>query len=202
MARTEYYNDLAAPTPNSIVVAVTVFVVDDLDRVLLIRRTDNGLWAIPGGAQDFGEYIAHTAVRETKEETGVDIEVTGLVGIYSNPTMSSSTTMARYASSSPSASEAATSAASPSRAASHPRCDGSRAMTSMLSRSTHPYGYASTTATNKAPSPTSAERRSSSTVAQRVARQSRLQARHRSRTELPDDLGRTERGSPSGAVPQ
>lgn len=64
---------------------MTVFVVDDADRVLLIRRTDNGLWAIPGGAQDIGEYIAHTAVRETKEETGVDIEVTGLVGIYSNP---------------------------------------------------------------------------------------------------------------------
>jgi ADP-ribose pyrophosphatase YjhB (NUDIX family) len=85
MARTEYYNDPAAPTPNSIVVAVTAFVVDDADRVLLIRRTDNDLWAIPGGAQDFGEYIAHTAVRETKEETGVDIEVTGLVGIYSNP---------------------------------------------------------------------------------------------------------------------
>ena len=85
MARTEYYNDPAAPAPNSIVVAVTVFVVDDFDRVLLIRRTDNGLWAIPGGAQDFGEYIAHTAVRETKEETGVDIEVVGLVGIYSNP---------------------------------------------------------------------------------------------------------------------
>ena len=113
MARTEYYNDPAAPAPNSIVVAVTAFVLDDSNRVLLIRRTDNSLWAIPGGAQDFGEYIAQTAVRETKEETGVDIEVTGLVGIYRTPTTSSPTTMARYASSSPSASEAAISAASP-----------------------------------------------------------------------------------------
>jgi ADP-ribose pyrophosphatase YjhB (NUDIX family) len=85
MARIEYYNDPAAPKPNSIVVAVTVFVTDSADRVLLIRRTDNGLWALPGGAQDFGEYVAQTAVRETKEESGVDIRVAGLVGIYSDP---------------------------------------------------------------------------------------------------------------------
>ncbi|MCW3816301.1 NUDIX domain-containing protein [Micromonospora sp. DR5-3] len=43
------------------------------------------MWALPGGAQDFGEYIAETAVRETREETGVDVEVTGMVGIYTNP---------------------------------------------------------------------------------------------------------------------
>lgn len=85
MARTEHYNDPKAPKANSIVVAVTAFVLDDQDRVLLIRRTDNSLWAIPGGAQDFGEYIADTVVRETKEETGIDVEVTGLVGIYTNP---------------------------------------------------------------------------------------------------------------------
>ncbi len=85
MARTEYLNDPNAPKANSIVVAVTVFVTDDEDRVLLIRRTDNGLWAVPGGAQDFGEYIAETAVRETLEESGITIEVTGIVGIYTNP---------------------------------------------------------------------------------------------------------------------
>ncbi|MFI6820530.1 NUDIX hydrolase [Micromonospora sp. NPDC050187] len=85
MARTEYYNDPRAPKPNSIVPAVTVFVLDAQDRVLLIRRTDNGLWAIPGGAQDFGEYIAETAVRETREESGIDVEVTGIVGIYTDP---------------------------------------------------------------------------------------------------------------------
>src|SRR4029450_12400718 len=70
---------------NSIVVAVTAFVLDEDGRVLLIRRTDNGLWAIPGGAQDIGEYIADTVVRETKEESGIDVKVTGVVGIYSNP---------------------------------------------------------------------------------------------------------------------
>lgn len=78
-------DDPTAPAANSIVVAVTVFVLDEADRVLLIRRTDNDLWALPGGAQDVGEYIAQTAVRETREETGVDIEVVDVVGIYSNP---------------------------------------------------------------------------------------------------------------------
>ncbi|NJC10518.1 ADP-ribose pyrophosphatase YjhB (NUDIX family) [Micromonospora profundi] len=85
MARIEHFNNPKAPKPNSIVVAVTVFVQDEQGRVLLIQRTDNGLWALPGGAQDFGEYIADTAVRETREETGVDIAVTELVGIYTNP---------------------------------------------------------------------------------------------------------------------
>jgi ADP-ribose pyrophosphatase YjhB (NUDIX family) len=85
MARIEHYNDPHAPEANTIVVAVTVFVLDDRGRVLLVRRTDNDLWALPGGAQEIGEYIAETAVRETKEEAGVDIEVTRLVGIYTNP---------------------------------------------------------------------------------------------------------------------
>jgi len=85
VARIEHYNDPNAPKANSIVVAVTVFVLDDQDRVLLIRRTDNGLWALPGGAQDFGEYVAETAVRETREEAGIDVEVVDVVGIYSDP---------------------------------------------------------------------------------------------------------------------
>jgi ADP-ribose pyrophosphatase YjhB (NUDIX family) len=54
-------------------------------RTSLIRRSDNGLWALPGGAQDFGEYIAETVVRETKEESIIDVEVTGIVVIYTNP---------------------------------------------------------------------------------------------------------------------
>ena len=84
MARIEHYYDPQAPRPNSIVVAVTAFVVND-GHVLLIRRTDNELWALPGGGQDFGESISETVVRETKEETGVDVVVVGLVGLYTNP---------------------------------------------------------------------------------------------------------------------
>jgi ADP-ribose pyrophosphatase YjhB (NUDIX family) len=85
MARTEYFNDPDAPRANSIVVAVTAFVQDDHGRVLLIRRSDNDLWALPGGVQDIGESVAETVVRETREETGVHVEVIRLIGVYSNP---------------------------------------------------------------------------------------------------------------------
>ncbi|RZU73479.1 ADP-ribose pyrophosphatase YjhB (NUDIX family) [Micromonospora kangleipakensis] len=85
MARIEHYHDPNAPKANSIVVAVSVFVRDDRGRVLLILRTDNGLWSLPSGGQEIGETVAQTAVRETREETGVDVEVTGIVGVYSDP---------------------------------------------------------------------------------------------------------------------
>ncbi|WP_433789310.1 NUDIX hydrolase [Actinoplanes sp. CA-252034] len=85
MARIEHLNNPAAPKANSIVSAATTFVQDGMGRVLLIRRTDNELWALPGGAQDFGETIAETAVRETAEEAGIRVEVVDVVGIYTNP---------------------------------------------------------------------------------------------------------------------
>jgi ADP-ribose pyrophosphatase YjhB (NUDIX family) len=83
--RTDHYYDPDAPKAQTIVASTSVFVLDSRDRVLLIRRTDNGLWALPGGTQEVGEYIAETAVRETREEAGVEVEVVGIVGIYTNP---------------------------------------------------------------------------------------------------------------------
>lgn len=84
MGRIDYYDDPAAPPANSLVVAVVVVVLDG-DRVLMIQRTDNGRWALPGGGQELGESVRDAAVRETREESGLDIEVTGVVGIYSDP---------------------------------------------------------------------------------------------------------------------
>jgi ADP-ribose pyrophosphatase YjhB (NUDIX family) len=85
MARVDYLNDPDAPIANSIVPAVSAIVTDDRDRILLILRTDNNYWAIPGGGVKPGESVRDAAAREVKEETGIDCEVTGLVGIYSNP---------------------------------------------------------------------------------------------------------------------
>lgn len=85
MNRTEYYDDPNAPEPNSLVVAASAVVTDDQGRVLLQRRLDNDLWALPGGGMDMGDSLPGCAVREVKEETGYDIEITGLVGTYTDP---------------------------------------------------------------------------------------------------------------------
>ncbi len=85
MARFDYYDDPTAPAANSLAPSANVVVTDDAGRVLMIHRSDNGNWAVPGGAMDLGESLVTTAVRETMEETGIDCEVTGLVGIYTDP---------------------------------------------------------------------------------------------------------------------
>ncbi|GAB2500739.1 NUDIX hydrolase [Nocardiopsis aegyptia] len=84
MARTEYYDDPAAPVPNSLVTAASAAVFDGSGRLLLQRRTDNGLWAMPGGVMEMTESLPEAAVREVREETGYDVEVTGLVGTYTD----------------------------------------------------------------------------------------------------------------------
>ena len=85
MTRTDYFNDPSAPKANSIVPAVTAFVVNEAGEVLLERRSDNGRWGMPGGVQEIGEDIAGTVRREVLEETGISVEVTGLVGIFTDP---------------------------------------------------------------------------------------------------------------------
>jgi ADP-ribose pyrophosphatase YjhB (NUDIX family) len=85
MARIDYFNDPNAPKANSIVPSVTAVALNEAGEVLLIHKTDNDLWALPGGGVDVGESVADAAVRETKEETGFEVEVTGLVGLYTNP---------------------------------------------------------------------------------------------------------------------
>jgi ADP-ribose pyrophosphatase YjhB (NUDIX family) len=83
--RIDYYDDPNAPKANSLVPSVNVVVTNDKDEILLIRRSDNDNWAIPGGAIDLGESLAQAAIRETEEETGVTCQITGLVGIYTDP---------------------------------------------------------------------------------------------------------------------
>ncbi|MEB3023995.1 NUDIX hydrolase [[Mycobacterium] crassicus] len=85
MTRTDYYNDPRAPEPNSVVPSASAIVTDGHGHILLVKRRDNTLWALPGGGHDIGETIEQTAIREVKEETGLDVEVTGLTGIYTNP---------------------------------------------------------------------------------------------------------------------
>jgi len=83
--RVDYHHDPDAPAANSMVPSVNVAVEDGAGHILLICRTDNGNWALPGGAVDLGESLSQAAIRETKEESGVDCEITGLSGIYTDP---------------------------------------------------------------------------------------------------------------------
>jgi ADP-ribose pyrophosphatase YjhB (NUDIX family) len=85
MTRIDHFNDPEAPRPTRLVPSASAVIVDDEGRLLLAKRTDNTLWTIPGGTMKPGETIAEAAVREVKEETGLDVEVVSLVGIYSNP---------------------------------------------------------------------------------------------------------------------
>ncbi|WP_458690473.1 NUDIX hydrolase [Nocardia tengchongensis] len=85
MSRTDFYNDPNAPIANSIKVAVSALVCNEHGQVLMIHRTDNGKASIPGGGMEVGETPAQAVVREVEEETGIDVAVTGLIGIFSNP---------------------------------------------------------------------------------------------------------------------
>lgn len=70
---------LRRPTPFSVGDAA---IIDDDGRILLIRRADNGKWAMPGGALEVGETPAEGVLREALEETGVTCEIVTLAGIH------------------------------------------------------------------------------------------------------------------------
>lgn len=65
-------------------VSAATVTVDDRGRVLLLCRADNGRWEIPGGVVKHGEQPPGAAARETLEETGVEVVVTGLTGVYNH----------------------------------------------------------------------------------------------------------------------
>lgn len=83
--RIDYYDDPDAPAANSMVPSVNVVVENDAQQILMIRRSDNDNWAVPGGAIDLGESMSEAGVRETHEETGIECEITGVIGIYTDP---------------------------------------------------------------------------------------------------------------------
>ena len=54
-------------------------------EILLMRRSDNGYWGLPGGFVEMGESVADAARREVAEETGWSVEIGRLIGVYSDP---------------------------------------------------------------------------------------------------------------------
>jgi len=82
--RTDYYYVEEAPKVNSIKPAAAVAIIED-EKILMLKRSDNKKWTMPGGTLEFGESLTDCAIREASEETGLDIEITDVIGTYTDP---------------------------------------------------------------------------------------------------------------------
>jgi 8-oxo-dGTP pyrophosphatase MutT (NUDIX family) len=82
----EYYRDPNAPRAHDVLPAAFAAVRNVAGEVLLVRRIDDGYWELPGGRLEVGESAAQAVIREVAEESGVTIALTGLSGVYSDPT--------------------------------------------------------------------------------------------------------------------
>lgn len=82
--RTDYYYNENAPQPNSIRPAAAVAIIEN-GNILMLRRSDNNKWTMPGGTLEFGESLTDCAVREVKEESGLDVQITDVIGTYTDP---------------------------------------------------------------------------------------------------------------------
>jgi len=76
------------PIPQTPLLAVDVIIRRRNGQIILIRRANPpfaGCWALPGGFVKYGERVEEAAIREAKEETGLDIQLERIVGIFSDP---------------------------------------------------------------------------------------------------------------------
>ena len=83
--RQVFFHDPSAPVASVVAPSVFAVVRRGDGRLLLVRRLDSGVWELPGGQVDVGETASGTAVRETAEEAGVDVVVTGIAGLFTDP---------------------------------------------------------------------------------------------------------------------
>jgi 8-oxo-dGTP pyrophosphatase MutT (NUDIX family) len=68
-----------------LMVGAAVLVLDEQNRLLMMKRSDIGRWGIPGGAMELGEIVENAARREALEETGLAIGEMSLFGVFSGP---------------------------------------------------------------------------------------------------------------------
>ena len=68
-------------TPPKHIVSAAAIVLNDQNEILLIKGPRRG-WEMPGGQVEEGESLSDAAIRETKEESGIDIEIVKFCGIY------------------------------------------------------------------------------------------------------------------------
>lgn len=78
-----YYAD--NPQTIRLSVSSVIHQYENADQILLMRRSDNRLWGLPGGYVEPGESVSNAIEREVREETGFKLEVRELIGVYSDP---------------------------------------------------------------------------------------------------------------------
>ncbi len=85
---TQWRDNTGAPLtkmPDRFGVATNGFIRDKTGKILLQQRADNGFWGLPGGQVELGESVEQSVVREVHEETGLEVLVERLIGVYSGP---------------------------------------------------------------------------------------------------------------------
>lgn len=84
MTRILHGERIGATAALKIGAAAAIFDVSG-ERILLTQRADNGQWCLPGGGMEPGESIAEGCTREVREEIGLPVRITRLIGVYSSP---------------------------------------------------------------------------------------------------------------------
>jgi 8-oxo-dGTP pyrophosphatase MutT (NUDIX family) len=67
--------------------SASAVIFDRRGRLLLQQRSDGGQWGLPGGSVEIGESVSQAVIREVREETGLDVAIRRLVGVYSEPAL-------------------------------------------------------------------------------------------------------------------
>jgi 8-oxo-dGTP pyrophosphatase MutT (NUDIX family) len=70
-----------------LMVGTATLIVDAANRLLMMKRSDDGYWGLPGGGLELGEVLEAGARREVCEETGLELDEMGLFGVFSGPEM-------------------------------------------------------------------------------------------------------------------
>lgn len=82
--RKDYSHEDNMPDANSMRPAAAVAIINN-DRILMLKRMDNKRWTMPGGTMELDESLVDCAIREVREETGLNIIVTEVIGTYTDP---------------------------------------------------------------------------------------------------------------------
>ena len=83
--RTDYYHREDAPAANSIKPAAAVAILNPKREILMLHRRDNRKWTMPGGTMEFGESLTQCALREVREESGLEVTIRDIIGTYTDP---------------------------------------------------------------------------------------------------------------------